>query len=137
MFITESMRMFAASAAFFISSAACSSGVVGAWTTSKPTSRASFMRSAKLSLASSISKTRPFLIGKGDGGGVASTALDAVEVAKSSAPTHTPSPAETDVATVDFRKSRRDGLLMHTSPARGRSAQFIQINLRVPLFLGL
>src|SRR5207244_2594765 len=38
MFITESIRMEAASVAFLISSAICSSGVVGAWTTSKPTS---------------------------------------------------------------------------------------------------
>src|SRR2546425_351106 len=46
MFITESMRIFAPSAAFLISSALLASGSVGACTTSKPTSRAILKRSA-------------------------------------------------------------------------------------------
>ena len=60
MFMTESTRSPEDSAAFLISSALCSSGVVGACTTSKPTSRASLKRSAKLRLAGSMLSTRPF-----------------------------------------------------------------------------
>src|SRR2546429_551160 len=62
MFITESMRMLAASAAFLISSALCSSGSVGACTTSKPASRAILKRSAMLSFAGNISNQTPFLM---------------------------------------------------------------------------
>src|SRR5207302_7210793 len=62
-FMTESIRMEAASAAFLISSAACSSGVVGACTTSKPTSRTILKRSALLSCLGSMSRSTPFLIG--------------------------------------------------------------------------
>ena len=54
MFITESIRMFALSAAFLISSASLSSGVVGACTTSKPASRPNLNRSAWLRLLGSM-----------------------------------------------------------------------------------
>src|SRR2546429_7175683 len=62
MFITESMRILAASAAFLISSALCSSGSVGACTTSNPASRAILKRSAMLSFAGNISNQTPFLM---------------------------------------------------------------------------
>src|SRR6266436_512362 len=113
MFITESIRMFAPSAAFLISSALCSSGVVGACITSKPTSRAIFMRSAILSLAGSISSSTPFLIGRVAGG--ASVPRGAGEAASKSAKPQTLSPAEQAVVTVDFRNSRREGLHICTS----------------------
>src|SRR2546429_7559980 len=58
MFITESMRILAASAAFLISSALCSSGSVGACTTSNPASRAILKRSAKLSIADRFKMAR-------------------------------------------------------------------------------
>src|ERR1700687_1964261 len=84
-----------------------------------------------------MSKTRPFLIGKGAGSGDAGTPLDAAGAAKNSAPAHTLSPAEKAVVTVDLRNSRRDELLIDTSPARSRLAQFVQVQLGVPLFLRL
>src|SRR5260370_19667998 len=115
MFMTESMRMFAPSAAFFISSASFSSGVVGAWTTSKPTSCASFMRSAQLSLAGSMSKTRPFLMGSGAGGGVARALPNGRAAAKNSPSPQALSPAEQAVVAVDFRNSRRNRFRIHTS----------------------
>src|SRR5216683_5587929 len=125
MFITESIRMFAPSAALLMSSASRSSGVVGAWTTSKPASRASFMRSAWLSLPGNMSKTRPFLIGKGAGSGDVGKLLGTGEDAKSSAPAYTLSPVEQIAVPVDFRNSRRDGLLIDPSPAGAQSAQFV------------
>ena len=164
MFITESMRTFAPSAAFLISSAACWSGVVGACITSNPTSRAIFMRSAKLSLAGSISRRTPFLIGKGAEDGVASALRDAGESAKSSPMPDMLSPVEQAAVTVVFRNSRREELHIHTSevfefrhstlilsgrPAAGigssekqrskiaTSPQLIQVNLRIPHLGGL
>src|SRR5215470_4615905 len=78
MFITESMRMPAVSAAFLTSSALRSSGSVGAWTTSKPTSLANLKRSAVVSFAGSISYHTPFLMESAGGDietlGVAPTA---------------------------------------------------------------
>src|SRR6266446_510162 len=123
MFMTESMRMFAPSAAFFISSASFSSGVVGAWTTSKPTSCASFMRSAQLSLAGSMSNTRPFLMGSGAGGGVARALPNGRAAAKSSPSPQALSPAEQAVVAVDFRNSRRDGFHIHTSIQHSKASE--------------
>src|SRR5690242_2810168 len=63
MFITESIRIPAATAALFISSASRWSDVVGACTTSNPASLASLNLSATLRLPGSMSNTSPFLIG--------------------------------------------------------------------------
>src|SRR5689334_5204437 len=109
MFITESMRMFAASAAFLISSALRSSGSVGACTTSKPTSRAILYRSATLSFSGSIPNQTPFLMGSAGGdGGTAREAGDALAASElANAPP--PSPAAQTAVAEDFRNSRRDG----------------------------
>ena len=98
--MTESIRMEAASAAFLISSAACSSAVVGACTTSKPTSRTILKRSALLSCLGSMSRSTPFLIG-----GAAESA-DEVNI-DAGRPALTP--AEQAAVMEDFRNSRRDG----------------------------
>src|SRR5205823_6703500 len=104
MFITESIRMFAASAASLISSAFRSSGSVGTCATSKPTSRASLKRSAVLSFAGNISNQTPFLIESvgGKGGGAEDAAC---ELANAPWPKLA---AQTAVAE-DFKNSRRDG----------------------------
>src|SRR6266446_5119367 len=164
MFITESMRTFAASAAFLIATALRSSGVVGACTTSKPTSRTILKRSASLSLAGNMSRSTPFLIGRSAGGGVFRMPPDAGEAAKNSPRPHALSPAVPAVVTVDFRNSRRDEVCIPTpqdglkpcdalwisfqkepllNPAHAiwkstivTSPQFVQVNLRVPSLAG-
>src|SRR5438094_9173091 len=106
MFITEAIRMFAASAASLISSAFRSSGSVGTCATSKPTSRASLKRSAVLSFAGNISNQTPFLIESvGGKGGGAEDASAASELAN----TLPPRPAPQTAVAEDFRNSRRDG----------------------------
>src|SRR5689334_18188285 len=106
MFITESMRMFAASAAFLISSALRSSGSVGACTTSKPTSRAILYRSAMLSFSGSIPNHTPFLIESvaGDAG-----ALEVAPTTSESAKVLLPRLAAHAAVTEDFKNSRRVG----------------------------
>src|SRR2546429_2610518 len=106
MFITESMRIFTASAAFLISSALCSSGSVGACTTSKPTSRAILKRSAVLSFAGSISNQTPFLMESVGGDGGVREDSPAVRELANGPP---PKPAEQTTAAEVFRNSRRDG----------------------------
>src|SRR5215469_12835285 len=103
MFITESMRMPAVSAAFLTSSALRSSGSVGAWTTSKPTSLANLKRSAGVSFAGSISYHTPFLM-ESVGGDI--EALEVVPTAGElvSAP---PRLAAHAAVTEDFKNSRR------------------------------
>src|SRR5260370_3599077 len=70
-----------------------------------------------------MSKTRPFLIGKGAGGGVARALLGAGAAAKSSASPQALSPAEQAVVAVDFRNSRRDGFDIHTSIQRSKASE--------------
>src|SRR6516165_197916 len=106
MFITESMRMLAASPAFLISSALCSSGSVGAWTTSKPASLAILKRSAMLSFAGNIPNQTPFLMESvGGNNGVSEGTLTASESARA----RPLRPAVQATRTEDFRNSRRDG----------------------------
>src|SRR6266704_182854 len=113
-----------------------------------------------------MSRSTPFLIGKGAGGGVARMLLDAGAAAKSSPGPQALSPAEQAVVTVDFRNSRREGFSMDID-ASGRfqkrgsalvrfrqkpppesiskkkksssatSAQFVEVHLRVPRVEGL
>src|SRR6184192_4386972 len=106
MFITESIRMFAASAAFLISSALLSSGSVGTWATSKPTSFANLKRSAALSFAGSISYQTPFLMESvgGDAG-----ALKAAPATREFANGPPPRLAAQAAVTEDFKNSRRVG----------------------------
>ncbi len=62
-----------------------------------------------------MSKTRPFLMGKGATIGAVGALAHAREAPKDFAELHTPSPAEHTVVTVDFRNSRRDGFHIGTS----------------------
>src|SRR5258708_28431644 len=62
-----------------------------------------------------MSRTRPFLIGKGAAIGATGALADAPESPKSSIEFTAPSPAEHAVAIVDFRNSRRDGFHIRTS----------------------
>src|SRR6266852_3663418 len=133
MFITESMRICAASAAFLSSSALCSSGSVGACTSSNPISRASLSRSAQERLAGNISRRMPFLIGGGAGeGALATRDLPSVpaRVAAQAAPV------------VDFRNRLRDSSCI-TPPQllsflfRITSPQPVQINPRLQHLAGL
>src|SRR5437879_222628 len=59
-----------------------------------------------------MSRSTPFLIGKGVRGGVARTPRDAGGAARSSPSPNAPSAAEQAVVTVVFRKSRREGFSM-------------------------
>src|SRR5205807_2600606 len=106
MFITESMRILAASAAFLISSALCSSGSVGACTTSNPASRAILKRSAMLSFAGNISNQTPFLMESVGGNNRVS---EGTLTASESATARPLRPAVQATRTEDFRNSRRDG----------------------------
>src|SRR5260370_20075750 len=106
-FMTESMRTLAASAALFISSAFCPSGSVGDCTTSKPTSRAILKRSATESVAGNMLKTKPFLMDR-LAGPAAGTAADVGAAARSSAAALPPRAAEQAAVTDDFRNLRRD-----------------------------
>src|ERR1700740_1360484 len=106
MFITESMRMFAASAAFLISSALRSSGSVGTWATSKPTSLAILKRSVALSFAGSISYQTPFLI---ESVGGEAGALEVAPASRESARDPPPRLAAHAAVTEDFKNSRRVG----------------------------
>src|SRR6266481_162702 len=133
MFMTESMRICAASAAFLSSSALCSSGSVGACRTSNPISRASLSRSAQERLAGNISRRMPFLIGGGAGEGAPATRdLPSVpaRVAAQAAPA------------VDFRNRLRDSSCI-TPPQllsflfRITLPQPVQINPRLQHLAGL
>src|SRR6266481_1196863 len=133
MFMTESMRISAASAAFLSSSALCSSGSVGACSTSNPISRASLSRSAQERLAGNISRRMPFLIGGGAGEGAPATRdLPSVpaRVAAQAAPA------------VDFRNRLRDSscitpLQLLSFLFRITSPQPVQINPRFQDLAGL
>src|SRR5215472_4242309 len=104
MFITESMRMPAVSAAFLTSSALRSSGSVGAWTTSKPTSLANLKRSGGVSFAGSISYHTPFLM-ESVGGDI--EALEVAPTATEFVSALPPRLAAHAAVTEDFKNSRR------------------------------
>src|ERR1043166_6659110 len=120
--MTESMRMRALSAADFISSARRSSRVVGACTTSKPTSAAILKRSAWLIPLGSMLYTKPFLIEDAPEEFAASSDFVMAPLA----------PATPIAATEDFRNSRRDAALICSSslPA-SRSGKLIQVELGI------
>ena len=99
--------MFAASAAFLISSALLSSGSVGTWATSKPTSFANLKRSAALSFAGSISYQTPFLMESV--GGDAAGALEIAPAIREFANGPPPRLAAQAAVTEDFKNSRRVG----------------------------
>src|SRR5215469_7930246 len=105
MFITESIRIPAESAAFLISSALWIFGSVGACTISKPASRASLKRSPRLSFSGNMSKTKPFVRESG-GDNAKPLARDPIDEAWHAPPVK---PAAHRVVTEDLRNSRREG----------------------------
>src|SRR5207244_11956415 len=60
-----------------------------------------------------MSRSTPFLIGKGAGDGAGATPLDAGEAVRSSAAPHTPRLVEQATVKLDFRNSRREGFSMN------------------------
>src|SRR5439155_22202623 len=60
-----------------------------------------------------MSRSTPFLIGKGAGDGAGATPLDAGEAVRSYAAPHTPRLVEQATVKPDFRNSRREGFSMN------------------------
>src|SRR5438552_3822581 len=113
-----------------------------------------------------MSRSTPFLIGKGAGDGVVATRFGLGERAKISVAPDAPIAAEQAVVTVVFRNSRREGFSMdidtseellrlpdakwitlrqirrrnqfgeETKIRNRRSAQFVQVDLGIPCFAG-
>src|SRR5579859_61966 len=123
MFITESIRIPAASAAFFNCSASCSSGVVGACTTSNPASLASLNLSATLMLPGSMSNTSPFLIGNAAPAACRLSATLSAHAEAPGAPAVSPAnvlppmPVAIAAATLALTNSRRVICALFSSPS--------------------